>query len=524
MSNWRFKQASSFEFFFAKFTKILLYWRFIFGNNIYNWQMENIEHALTFDDVLLVPAHSTVLPKDVDLSTPLTNKIRLNLPLLSSAMDTVTESAMSIALAQLGGIGIIHRNMSVDRQATEVRKVKKHESGIVTDPITADVHMTIAQVSDLMNQYQISGVPVLDGEQLAGIVTNRDLRFQNLSDEKITTVMTPKARLVTVKKGAKTSVILELLHANRIEKILVVDDNFQLEGLITVKDILKSEVYPDSCKDEGGRLTVGAAVGTSDQDLERVARLVEEGVDVIVVDTAHGHAQRVLEQVKTIKKSHSSVQLVAGNIATASAAQELVDHGADAVKVGVGPGSICTTRVVAGVGVPQVTAIVDVVRALRHQTIPVISDGGIRYSGDITKALAAGAHSVMIGSLLGGTDEAPGEIEVYEGRTYKSYRGMGSIGALEDGSKDRYFQESENERIKLVPEGIEARVAYRGAVKNIVHQLVGGLRSGMGYTGCPDVESLRTKGRFVRITNAGIRESHVHDVEIVKASPNYQRL
>ena len=487
--------------------------------------MENIEHALTFDDVLLVPANSTVLPRDVELSTSLTQKIRLNLPLISAAMDTVTESAMSIALAQLGGIGIIHRNMSIERQAAEVRRVKKHESGIVTDPITADVNMTISQVAVLMKNKRISGVPVLDGDILAGIVTNRDLRFQNLSDKKITTVMTPQDRLVTVKKQEKKSRILELLHANRIEKILVVDDSFHLEGLITVKDILKSDVYPNSCKDEHGRLLVGAAVGTSEDDLARVGRLVAEGVDVIVVDTAHGHAQRVLQQVRNIKTKFSSVQLVAGNVATATAAQDLVDQGADAIKVGVGPGSICTTRVVAGVGIPQVSAIFDVVRAIRNQSIPVISDGGIRYSGDITKAIAAGAHSVMVGSLLGGTDEAPGEVEVFEGRTYKSYRGMGSIGAMEGGgSKDRYFQEAEDEPIKLVPEGIEARVPYRGAVKNIVHQLIGGLRSGMGYTGCGDLETLRSKGRFVRITNAGVRESHVHDVDIVKESPNYQRL
>ncbi len=486
--------------------------------------MENIEQALTFDDVLLVPAHSSVMPKDVSLSTPLTRKIRLNLPLLSAAMDTVTESAMSIALAQLGGVGIIHRNLSADRQAEEVRKVKKHESGVVTDPITGDIGMTISQVSDLMKRHRISGVPILDGKQLAGIVTNRDLRFQKLSDKKITTVMTPKERLVTVKKKEKKSKILELLHANRIEKILVVNDAFQLEGLITVKDILKSEEYPNSCKDKQGRLLAGAAVGTSQDDLERVEKLVAAGVDVVVVDTAHGHAQRVLEQVRTVKSSFSSVQLIAGNVATGHAAQELVEQGADAVKVGVGPGSICTTRVVAGVGVPQVTAIIEVARALRDKSIPIISDGGIRYSGDITKAIAAGAHSVMIGSLLGGTDEAPGEIEVYEGRTYKSYRGMGSLGALEDGSKDRYFQEAEVERIKLVPEGIEARVPYRGAVSNIIHQLVGGLRSGMGYTGCADPATLQKRGRFVRITNSGVRESHVHDVEIVKASPNYQRL
>ena len=485
--------------------------------------MESLEQALTFDDVLLVPARSSVLPKDVSLKTSLTRNISMNLPLLSAAMDTVTESSMAIKLAQLGGLGVIHRNLSPKRQALEVRKVKKHESGIVTDPITATASMSIVQVSDLMKKHKISGVPVMDNGHLTGIVTNRDLRFQERSDQLITTVMTPKERLVTVKKGEMKKNILDLLHANRIEKLLVVDDDFGLQGLITVRDILKSEVYPNSCKDKAERLMVGAAIGTGREAMNRVEKLVEEDIDFLVVDTAHGHAERVLAQVKEIKQQYPDIDVIAGNVATGRAALDLVEHGADAVKVGVGPGSICTTRVVAGVGVPQISAILDVARALRNESVPVISDGGVRFSGDLAKAIAAGAHSIMIGSLLGGTDEAPGDIEVYEGRTYKSYRGMGSIGALEGGSKDRYFQESESDRIKLVPEGIEARVPYRGAVQHIVHQLMGGLRSSMGYTGCADLGELRKQGRFVQITNAGARESHVHDVEIVKESPNYQR-
>ena len=485
--------------------------------------MESLEQALTFDDVLLVPARSSVLPKDVSLKTSLTRNISMNLPLLSAAMDTVTESSMAIKLAQLGGLGVIHRNLSPKRQALEVRKVKKHESGIVTDPITATASMSIVQVSNLMKKHKISGVPVMDNGHLTGIVTNRDLRFQERSDQSITTVMTPKERLITVKKGEEKKNILDLLHANRIEKLLVVDDDFGLQGLITVRDILKSEVYPNSCKDKSERLMVGAAIGTGSETMNRVEKLIEENIDFLVVDTAHGHAERVLAQVKEIKKQYPEVDVIAGNVATGRAALDLVEHGADAVKVGIGPGSICTTRVVAGVGVPQISAILDVARALRNESVPVISDGGVRFSGDLAKAVAAGAHSIMIGSLLGGTDEAPGDIEVYEGRAYKSYRGMGSIGALEGGSKDRYFQESESDRIKLVPEGIEARVPYRGAVQHIVHQLVGGLRSSMGYTGCADLDELRKQGRFVQITNAGARESHVHDVEIVKESPNYQR-
>ena len=485
--------------------------------------METIDQALTFDDVLLVPARSSVLPKEVSLKTHLTKKITLNLPLLSAAMDTVTESSMAIALAQLGGLGVIHRNLSPERQSEEVRRVKKHESGIVTDPITTTADRTIAEVMDLMAKHRVSGVPVLDDGKLTGIVTNRDLRFESRTDALITSVMTPKNRLVTVRKGAKKQKILDLLHSNRIEKLLIVDKDFQLEGLITVKDIMKSQVYPNSCKDEDGRLMVGAAVGTTAAEVERVGMLVDAGVDVVVVDTAHGHAERVLEQIGEIKRQYSKIEVVAGNVATGEAALDLAEQGADAVKVGVGPGSICTTRVVAGVGVPQLTAVINVSRALKDTPVKVIADGGVRYSGDLAKAIAAGAHSIMVGSLLGGTDEAPGEIEVYEGRTYKSYRGMGSLGAMEGGSKDRYFQETETNSVKLVPEGIEARVPYRGSMQTVVHHLMGGLRSSMGYTGSADIDALRTHGRFLRITNSGIRESHVHDVEIVKESPNYQR-
>ncbi|MXW47708.1 MAG: IMP dehydrogenase [Gammaproteobacteria bacterium] len=485
--------------------------------------METIDQALTFDDVLLVPARSSVLPKEVSLTTHLTKKIALNLPLLSAAMDTVTESDMAIALAQLGGLGVIHRNLSPEQQSEEVRRVKKHESGIVTDPITTTADRTIAEVMDLMAKHQVSGVPVLDDGTLTGIVTNRDLRFESRTDALITSVMTPKNRLVTVRKGAKKQKILDLLHTNRIEKLLLVDKDFRLEGLITVKDIMKSQVYPNSCKDEDGRLMVGAAVGTTAAEVERVGMLVDAGVDVVVVDTAHGHAERVLEQIGEIKRQFSKIEVVAGNVATGEAALDLAEQGADAVKVGVGPGSICTTRVVAGVGVPQLTAVINVSRALKDTPVKVIADGGVRYSGDLAKAIAAGAHSIMVGSLLGGTDEAPGEIEVYEGRTYKSYRGMGSLGAMEGGSKDRYFQETETNSVKLVPEGIEARVPYRGSMQTVVHHLMGGLRSSMGYTGSADIDALRTHGRFLRITNSGIRESHVHDVEIVKESPNYQR-
>ena len=485
--------------------------------------MESIDQALTFDDVLLVPAASAVLPKEVDLKTQLTGNINLNLPLLSAAMDTVTESDMAIALAQQGGLGVIHRNFSIEQQSQEVRRVKKHESGTVTDPITATADMTISQVMELMKRHQVSGVPVLDDGLLTGIVTNRDLRFQEPSENLIASVMTPKSRLVTVRKGATKEKVMDLLHANRIEKVLVVDEQFRLQGMITVKDIMKSEVYPFSCKDRDGRLLVGAAVGTTEIELERVGSLVDAGVDVVVVDTAHGHAERVLQQIREIKRQFATLDIIAGNIATGEAALDLAEQGADAVKVGVGPGSICTTRIVAGVGVPQLTAVINVSRALKDTPVKVISDGGVRYSGDIAKAIAAGAHSIMVGSMLGGTDEAPGEIEVYEGRTYKSYRGMGSLGAMENGSRDRYFQESETSSVKLVPEGIEARVPYRGAMRTVVHHMMGGLRSSMGYTGSVDIDALRTHGRFVRISNSGIRESHVHDVEIVKESPNYQR-
>lgn len=486
--------------------------------------MEGIEQALTFDDILLVPARSSVLPADASLTTRLTRKIDLNIPLLSAAMDTVTESGMAVAMAQLGGIGIIHRNMSPKEQAGEVFAVKKHESGIVTDPVTALDSMTIADVSALIQEHGVSGLPVLnpDGE-LVGIVTNRDIRFEERGDTSIKTVMTMKESLVTVAEGASKEEIKKLLHANRIEKLLVVDEKFALKGLITVKDIKKSTDYPNASKDGKGRLLVGAAVGTGDDELNRVEMLVDAGVDVIAVDTAHGHSERVLKHVEIIKTRHPDTQLIAGNVATGRAALDLVEYGADAIKVGVGPGSICTTRIVAGVGVPQVSAILDVSRALRDEGIPVIADGGIRYSGDIAKAIVAGAHSVMVGSLLGGTEEAPGRIEVYEGRAYKSYRGMGSLGAMADGSSDRYFQKSGNGQSKLVPEGIEGRVPYRGALSDTVHQLLGGLRSSMGYTGNADIHSLRTRGTFVRITNAGVRESHVHDVQIVKESPNYWR-
>ncbi len=485
--------------------------------------MEGIEQALTFDDILLVPARSSVLPAETSLNTRLTRQSELKIPLLSAAMDTVTECSMAIAMAQMGGLGVIHRNMPPERQANEVRRVKKHESGIVKDPITADSAMTVSQVSDLMSKHGISGLPVMENGNLVGIVTNRDMRFETRSHRPITSVMTTKDDLVTVRKNESTENVQMLLHKHRIEKLLVVDENFALQGLITVRDILKSEDYPDACKDSEGRLLASAAVGTGDDELMRVQQLVDAEVDIVVVDTAHGHSEKVIEQVKTIKQQYPELQVIAGNIATGRAALDLADVGADAVKVGVGPGSICTTRVIAGVGVPQVTAIADASRALRGSGIPVISDGGVRYSGDIAKAIASGADSVMIGSLLGGTDESPGDIEVYEGRTYKSYRGMGSLAAMADGAKDRYFQAGETDNSKLVPEGIEARVPYRGALKHVVYQLIGGLRSSMGYTGSRDLGELQKDGRFVRITNAGIRESHVHDVQIVKESPNYQR-
>ncbi len=481
------------------------------------------QEALTFDDVLLVPAHSTVLPRDVSLKTQLTREISLNIPLLSAAMDTVTESRLAITMAQVGGIGIIHKNMPVERQVHEVSSVKKYESGVIKEPITVSPDVTIRDVMKLTRSWKISGVPVVDRGELVGIVTSRDLRFETELDEPVTKVMTPKERLITVKEGASQSEAIHLLHAHRIEKVLVVNEEFQLRGLITVKDIQKAKDYPRACKDAQERLRVGAAVGTGTGTDEHVAALADAGVDVIVVDTAHGHSQGVLDRVSWIKRNFANVQVIGGNIATASAAKALVKAGADAVKVGIGPGSICTTRVIAGVGIPQVTAISNVAEALADYEIPVIADGGVRYSGDIAKALAAGAYSVMLGSLFAGSEEAPGEVELYQGRSYKSYRGMGSLAAMgqPQGSSDRYFQE-DMEAEKLVPEGIEGRVPYKGSVIAIVHQLVGGIRASMGYTGCRTIEETRHKARFVRVTSAGMRESHVHDVAITKEAPNYR--
>ncbi|MCG6872213.1 MAG: IMP dehydrogenase [Gammaproteobacteria bacterium] len=479
--------------------------------------------AFTFDDVLLVPARSSVLPRDVELRTAVTRRLFLNIPLLSAAMDTVTESRAAICLAQLGGLGIIHRNFSPERQAAEVRRVKKYESGVISDPITVGPNTTIREVLDLTHAQRISGVPVTDGDQLLGIVTSRDLRFETRLDDPVSQAMTPKEKLVTVREGATREQIQSLLHEHRIEKVLVVDENFGLKGLVTVKDIQKSREYPSACKDDAGRLLAGAAVGTGSDTDERVERLVEAQVDVVVVDTAHGHSLGVLKKVEQIKKRFPELQVIAGNIATAEAARDLVAAGADGVKVGIGPGSICTTRIVAGVGVPQITAVSQVAEALAGSDVPLIADGGIRFSGDIAKAIAAGAHCAMVGGLLAGTDESPGEIELYEGRTYKSYRGMGSLGAMAQGSKDRYFQETTTSTDKLVPEGIEGRVPYKGPMGNVIHQLMGGLRASMGYTGSATVEDMRNGARFVRITNAGMRESHVHDVAVVKEAPNYQR-
>jgi len=483
--------------------------------------MRILEEGLTFDDVLLVPAHSTVLPRDVSLKTQLTRNISLNIPLVSAAMDTVTEARLAIALAQEGGIGIIHKNMTVAQQAEHVRQVKKYESGVIKDPITVDPDTSIRDVLKLTRENNISGVPVVKGDDLVGIVTSRDLRFETHLDQPVSKVMTPKERLVTVREGAGRDEILALLHRHRIEKVLVVNDAFHLKGMITVKDIQKSTEHPHACKDEAGQLRVGAAVGTGGDTEERVAALVEAGVDVIVVDTAHGHSQGVLDRVAWIKSHYPDVDVIGGNIATADAARDLVAAGADAVKVGIGPGSICTTRIVAGVGVPQITAIANVAEALKGTDVPIIADGGVRYSGDFAKAIAAGAHCVMVGSMLAGTEEAPGEVELYQGRSYKAYRGMGSLGAMQQGSSDRYFQ-NESAVEKLVPEGIEGRVPYKGSLVAIVHQLMGGLRSSMGYVGCADIEAMRTVPQFVRITSAGMRESHVHDVTITKESPNYR--
>ena len=486
--------------------------------------MRIVQEALTFDDVLLIPAHSTVLPKDVSLNTRLTRGIELKIPLLSAAMDTVTEASLAISIAQAGGIGIIHKNMQLEEQARHVSRVKKFESGVIKDPITVSPSATVREVIQLTQFNNISGVPVVNGEDLVGIVTSRDLRFETRFDNPVTAVMTPKERLITVKEGASAEEIIALLHTHRIEKVLVVNDKFQLRGLVTVKDIQKAEEFPNACKDEFGRLRVGAAVGTGGGTEERVAALVVAGVDVLVVDTAHGHSQGVLDRVSWIKKHFPEVQVIGGNIATAEAALALKAAGADGVKVGIGPGSICTTRIVAGVGVPQITAVSNVAEALIGSDISVISDGGIRYSGDIAKAIAAGAHCVMIGSMFAGTEEAPGEVELFQGRSYKSYRGMGSLGAMtqKQGSSDRYFQEG-SQAEKLVPEGIEGRVPFKGPLSGVVHQLLGGVRSSMGYTGCRSIEEMRTNTQFVRITNAGVGESHVHDVQITKEAPNYNR-
>ena len=483
--------------------------------------MRILTEALTFDDVSLVPAYSNVLPRDVNLATRLTRGIALNIPILSSAMDTVTEARLAITMAQCGGIGIIHKSMTVAQQADEVRLVKKFEAGVIRDPITVSPTTSIHDVMQLVRAKNISGVPVVDGEQLVGIVTSRDLRFEKKHDDPVRNIMTRKDKLVTVKEGASEDEVLQLLHRHRIEKVLVVNDAFQLRGLITVKDIQKAHDNPHAAKDEHERLRVGAAVGVGGDTEARVHALVEAGVDVIVVDTAHGHSQGVLDRVRWVKKTFPQMQVIGGNIVTGDAAKALIDAGADAVKVGIGPGSICTTRIVAGVGVPQISAVSMVAEAIHGSDVGLIADGGIRFSGDVAKALTAGANCVMIGGMFAGTEEAPGEVELYQGRSYKSYRGMGSLGAMQMGSKDRYFQD-EADADKLVPEGIEGRVPYRGPLRNIIHQLSGGLRSAMGYVGCATIDEMRSKPHFVRITSAGVRESHVHDVAITKEAPNYR--
>ena len=486
--------------------------------------MRIVQEALTFDDVLLLPAHSIVLPKHTQLNTQLTRDITLNIPLVSAAMDTVTEARLAITIAQEGGIGIIHKNLSVEEQARQTRMVKKFESGVINDPFTVSPNTSVQEVIDLTHAHNISGVPVVDKGMLVGIVTSRDLRFETHYNHPVSSIMTPKERLVTVLEGASRDEVAHLLHKHRIEKLLMVNDNFQLRGMITVKDIQKATEKPNACKDEHERLRVGAAVGTGKDTEIRVNALVEAGVDVIVVDTAHGHAGPVLDQVRWIKQHYPGVQVMGGNVATGDGALALLEAGADAVKVGIGPGSICTTRIVAGVGVPQITAIDNVAQALAGTGCPIIADGGIRYSGDIAKAIAAGAHSVMIGGLFAGTEAAPGEVELYQGRAYKSYRGMGSLAAMSQpqGSKDRYFQEDTDTERKLVPEGIEGRVPHRGPLVDVIYQLLGGLRSSMGYTGCQTFEEMHTKSEFVRISPAGMRESHVHDISITKEAPNYR--
>ena len=481
-----------------------------------------IQEALTFDDVLLVPDASNILPSQALLKTQLTSKIQLNIPLISAAMDTVTEAELAISIAQEGGIGIIHKNLTPEAQAHQVTKVKKYESGVISDPVITSPDCSIKEVLELTAKHKISGVPVVEGKNLVGIVTSRDLRFVSKVNPKVSTIMTPKERLVTVKEGASKESVKALLHKHKIEKILVVNEKFQLKGMITVKDMQKSKDFPNACKDSLQRLRVGAAIGVGKDMDDRIQRLIDAEVDVLIIDTAHGHSKMIIDAVKLIRKKYSKIQLIAGNIATKEAAKALIKAGVDAVKVGIGPGSICTTRIVAGVGVPQITAIAEVASATKGTTVKVIADGGIRFSGDIAKALAAGADSVMLGSLFAGTTEAPGEIELYQGRTYKSYRGMGSIGAMKSGSSERYFQEQETASEKLVPEGIEGRVPFKGPMTNILHQLLGGIRSSMGYLGCANIKELHTKAKFVKITNAGMRESHVHDVAITKEAPNYQ--
>ncbi|UQB41610.1 IMP dehydrogenase [Thiomicrospira microaerophila] len=485
--------------------------------------MRILQEALTFDDVLLVPAHSTVLPKDVSLRTKLTRNVTLNIPFVSAAMDTVTEARLAIALAQEGGIGIVHKNMTIDEQASEVSKVKKYEHGVILDPITVQVSACVADVLKITEENNISSVPVMDGDKLVGLVTGRDLRFVTDLTKPITAMMTPKDKLVTVPEKFDRDTVLDLLHEHRIERVLVVNDRFDLKGMITVTDILKSNEHPLASKDSNGRLRVGAAVGTGADTEERVNALIKAGVDVIVVDTAHGHSQGVLDRVAWVKQNFPDVDVIGGNIATAEAALDLVKAGADAVKVGIGPGSICTTRIVAGVGVPQISAISNVAKALQGTGVPLIADGGIRFSGDVAKALVAGASSIMLGSMFAGTEESPGEVEYFQGRAYKAYRGMGSLGAMaqKQGSSDRYFQSS-NAEDKLVPEGIEGRVPYKGSLSPIIHQLIGGVRSSMGYTGCKDIAEMNVKPSFVRVTNAGMVESHVHDVMITKEAPNYR--
>ncbi|SET48146.1 inosine-5'-monophosphate dehydrogenase [Nitrosospira multiformis] len=483
--------------------------------------MRLVEKALTFDDVLLLPAHSVVLPRNVNLTTRLTREISLNIPLVSAAMDTVTEARLAIALAQEGGIGIIHKNMPVESQAAQVSNVKRFESGVVKDPITIPPDMTVREVLNLIHKFRISGLPVVEGSKVVGIVTNRDLRFETNLDQPIRNIMTLKERLVTVNEGASREEAMALLHKYRLERVLVVNNDFELRGLITVKDIIKTSEHPNACKDEQGRLRVGAAIGVGEGSEERAEALVDAGVDVIVVDTAHGHSQSVLERVQWVKKRFPKIQVIGGNVGTAAAAKALVDHGADAVKVGIGPGSICTTRIVAGVGIPQITAIKNVSAELAGSGVPLISDGGIRYSGDIAKALAAGASSIMLGGLFAGTEESPGEIELFQGRSYKTYRGMGSLSAMQQGSSDRYFQQPEQDSRKLVPEGVEGRVPFKGSVIAVIHQLIGGVRSGMGYLGCETIDDMHAKAEFIEITAAGIRESHVHNVQITKEAPNY---